>query len=143
MKCILIKAGEKAEIIELKGKRKLEYKKMKELLGFDNPVACASRKIGSKHFDLWLNDEGLLQPSEKRVVAAVLDSSTYTEIFVGNILIANHDSQGNTTGLEDDEIKTIMSKMTWRGNSDCHMYGYFDSGYCVVKANSQVLEYKL
>lgn len=143
MKCILIKAGEKAEIIELKGKRKLEYNKMKELLGFDSPVTCVSRKIGKKHFDLWLDDEGLLKPSEERVVAAVLDSSTCSEILVGNILIANHDSQGNTTGLEDDEIKTIMSKMTWRGNSDCHMYGYFDSGYCVVKANSQVLEYKL
>lgn len=154
MKFILIKAGEKAEVIELQGDT-IDYLKMKEYLQIDSPVTCVERKIGSKYYDLWLDDEGLLKDEESRIVSGVLMHEGSTEILIGNMLILKHDEEGNSIGLTDEEIKELkmpqhivdmddFNKFQGKSIDEDYIFrGYFDDGKCTVKAHSNWLIYTL
>lgn len=65
----------------------------------------ATRKIGNKCFDIFVDDCGLLV--EDPVISAV-DTEGYP-MLAGNLIFANHDDAGNTTSLTDEDIKEIQS----------------------------------
>ena len=154
MKFILIKAGEKAEVIELQGDT-IDYLKMKEYLQIDSPITCVERKIGSKYYDLWLDDEGLLRDEESRIVSGVLMNEGSTELLIGNMLILKHDEEGNSIGLTDEEIKELkmpqhivdmddFNKFQGKSIDEDYIFrGYFDDGKYTVKAHSNWLIYTL
>ena len=63
----------------------------------------ASRKIGRKRFDIYLDDEGLLK--EDNIPSAL--SIDNTEMLVGNLLILKHDNDGEVVGLDKDDMKFV------------------------------------
>ena len=63
------------------------------------------RKIGGKYFDIFCDDEGLLQDPQPPISAYSLE--TREPMLVGNLIIANHDREGNTTDLSDEDIEHI------------------------------------
>ena len=67
----------------------------------------ATRKIGDKYFDLYVDDIGLFV--EKPIVS-VLDTDL-KPMLVGNVIFANHDSRGETTSLTDADIEIINSSV--------------------------------
>lgn len=134
MKVVLFKPNEDAKVVELA--KDHDYTDIKKLLEIDSPLTCIERKIGNKYFDIWCDDEGLLK--DDKIVCGVLLQSEGQEILCGNLLIANHDEEGNTIGLSDKEIKMIMSpesKVSVKGWRDFNKsdedeeiiidYGYF------------------
>ena len=153
MKFILIKAGAKAEVVELQGD-KIDYLKMKELLEIDSPVTCVERKIGNEYYDLWLDDEGLLKPEKDRIVTGFLQFGGQ-ELLVGNMLILKHDEEGNSVGLTDEDLENVFKPYhminmdefrEYEGkdtNQDEIFRGYFDGGTCTIKAHSNWLLYRL
>lgn len=155
MKFVKINAGGLAEIVELEGQDTIDYKKMKELLGFDSPVTVVERKIMGEYYDLWLDDEGLLKDSDERIISGVLVSREGTEYLIGNILILRHDDEGNSIGLNEEQIDKVMfgrnmvdmdDLSDFEGkdkNRDRRIYGYFDNGYLIAKAHSQIIVYEL
>lgn len=68
-----------------------------------NCFDIATRKVGDKVFDIFVDDIGLF--AEEPIVSAI--DSNMKPALVGNLIFANHDREGNTTSLTDDDIKHI------------------------------------
>lgn len=109
---ILIKE-DKVEIVEVENSLIELYK----LLDCDL-IQVVERKIGEKVYDIICDEEGLMKPNFQSAIC-----SNYTENLYGNILIVNHDDEGNFTSLSHDEIIDIhnsifklidLTKMTMR-----------------------------
>lgn len=157
MKFVLIKAGGKAEVIELIDQSTIDYKQMKKFLEIDSPVTVVERCIGGKYFDLWVDDEGLFK--EERIITGIFvnhrKGTAGEELLCGNMLILKHDNEGNSVGLTDEEIKEVtapyniidMDKLRTFANQDINEDQVFDNyigfGECIIKAHSQFLRYSL
>lgn len=84
-------------------------------------IDVAVRKIGNFTYDIICDDEGLLKDS---LPSAVTDKDEVQ--LVGNLLLVNHDEEGNFTSLTDEQIKDlgkhlVMAMMAYRG--DTRVYG--------------------
>lgn len=67
----------------------------------------ARRKIGGKYYDIFVDDEGLLK--EGFIVSAI--DSKGNAMLVGNLIFANHDAEGNTTSLSEEDIANISNNI--------------------------------
>lgn len=65
------------------------------------------RKVGEKIFDIFVDDEGLLK--DNPIPTAF--TSDFEVALVGNLLFANHDAEGNTTSLSDEDIECIINNL--------------------------------
>lgn len=65
----------------------------------------AYRAVGDRAFDIFCDDEGLLKNDS--ILSAV--TSDGEPALVGNLIFANHDCEGRTTSLSDDDIAIILS----------------------------------
>ena len=63
----------------------------------------ATRCIGGKYFDIFVDDNGLFVDDP---IPSALDDS-FNVMLVGNLIFANHDDEGNTTSLSDEDIEMI------------------------------------
>lgn len=63
----------------------------------------AHYRVGDKCFDMFVDDIGLFK--ERRIVSMVDNAGN--PMLVNNIVFANHDAEGNTTSLTDDDIALI------------------------------------
>ena len=71
-----------------------------------------NRKVGDKFFDIYVDDNGLfVKEPRPSFFGKALFSSTYEPMLVGNLLFANHDKEGNTTDLSDEDIEMIKSRI--------------------------------
>ena len=89
-------------------------------------IDVAVRKIGNFTYDIICDDEGLLKDS---LPSAVTDKDEVQ--LVGNLLLVNHDEEGNFTSLTDEQIKDlgkhlVMAMMAYRG--DTRVYGLLKGG---------------
>ena len=76
-----------------------------------DPFDIAVRNVGGRNFDFFVDDNGLF---EENAIPSVVDSAL-NPLLVGNLVIANHDAEGNTTDLSDDDIKVIKNNIEWFG----------------------------
>ena len=102
--------------------RKLIEVECNDLQDYYNALGCdcfdiARIYIGSKKFDCFVDDNGLLK--ENPIPSAV--SKSKEVLLVGNIIFANHDDEGNTTSLTDEDIAIIKRNMALlvKGNNEC------------------------
>lgn len=70
-------------------------------------IDIARRKIGNKYFDIFIDDVGLYDDSP--IVSAIFADGT--PALVGNLIFANHDAQGNTISLSDEDVETITKSI--------------------------------
>lgn len=66
-------------------------------------VTCTEIEIEGKKVDCWSDDEALF--SSRLVPTLYINDDL---IIFGNILFANHDDEGTTTSLSDEDIGLIM-----------------------------------
>lgn len=74
-----------------------------ELLGC-HTIDIVSRKIGGKYFDIICDDEGLFSED---IVVTMIDKQM-NPMLVGNLFICSHDGEGNTIGISEEDISTIV-----------------------------------
>lgn len=79
---------------------------------FCEPLNCdcfdiANKNIGGKHFDIFVDDCGLFKINP---VVSVVDTDG-RPLLVGNLIFANHDTEGNTTDLSQEDVETILSSL--------------------------------
>ena len=111
MKLALVKDG-KVEVVELS--KEHDYRDLKRLLEIDSPLDCIERKVNGKTFDIWIDDEGALKDDEKITAMTIMErkeGKRVCEFILGNLIIAHHDGEGNTTGLSDEEIELVKGAM--------------------------------
>lgn len=105
-KIIVMEVGKAPEQVAVQKHVSLET--LQRYLGEDTVLTVVSRKIGNKWFDIWLDDEGLLKP--KPYIKAICTNAH--EVLCGTLLIAKHDSRGNTIGLTDEECDMVCVYIT-------------------------------
>lgn len=91
---------------------KVYEKECSQLQDYYDALGCdcfdiATRKVGNKYFDMFVDDIGLFRDSP---IPSVLDANMQP-MLVGNVVIANHDDEGNTTSLTDDDITLIKESI--------------------------------
>lgn len=67
----------------------------------------ANRKVGNKRFDIYVDDIGLYRDN---LIVSAIDNENQP-MLVGNLIFANHDSEGNTTSLSDEDIAEITENI--------------------------------
>jgi len=72
-----------------------------------NCFDIAYRKVGGRYFDIFVDDIGLF--AEHPIVSAM--DSAGNPMLVGNLIFANHDAEGNTTSLSDEDISIIKEHL--------------------------------
>jgi len=87
-----------------------DYYKYLECDCFD----ITTRKINGAYFDIFCDDIGLFREDPK--LTAV--SPKNKPMLVGNLIFANHDSEGNTTSLSDEDMVQIISSVKIVGDGN-------------------------
>ncbi|HCJ37841.1 MAG TPA: hypothetical protein DHV37_05890 [Erysipelotrichaceae bacterium] len=64
----------------------------------------ATRKIGDKYYDIFVDDEGLFKDNP---IMSMANIDNGEPMLVGNLIFANHDDEGNTTSLSDEDMNNI------------------------------------
>ena len=73
----------------------------------------ANRKIGNKRYDIFVDDEGLL--IDTPTISAVTPEGF--PMLAGNLIFALHNAEGETIGIEDEDIKNICQNIRYATNS--------------------------
>ena len=89
----------------------------KQLDALYNEIGCdcidiTNRVIGDKPYDIIVDDIGMFKEDAK-VSAVTADGFP---LLVGNLVFANHDGEGSTVGLFDDDIYNITHNLAWIQN---------------------------
>lgn len=71
------------------------------------PFDIVTKEINGRSFDIFVDDVGLFR--EKPVVSAIYKD--HSPALVGNLIFANHDSEGNTTSLSSKDIGIIRNNL--------------------------------
>lgn len=148
MRVVLIKPKEEAKVVELADNHK--YTDIKDLLEISSPLTCVERKIGGQYYDIWCDDEGLLK--DKKYLCGVATGNF--EALCGNLLITHHDEEGNTTGLSEEEIESIMSHIFLNKdflehagylmkNDEAIVFNYGTFGNITMNQNGMFLIYEI
>ena len=75
---------------------------LKKIIGCDY-VACTEIEVEGKNFDIWSDDEALLQ--ENPVPNLFINDNL---ILFGNLIFAKHDDEGATLGIFNSEIRLLQ-----------------------------------
>ena len=75
---------------------------LKKIIGCD-VVTCTEIEVEGKNFDVWSDDEALLQ--ENPVPNLFIDENL---ILFGNLIFAKHDNEGGTIGIYNSEIRLLQ-----------------------------------
>ena len=70
-------------------------------------IDIPTRYIGGRKFDIICDDEALLKDDTK--ISAI--NRNGGAMLGGNLLFCHHDNEGNTVGLEDEEIEFLKDKI--------------------------------
>lgn len=104
MKSILIKDGRiMAYDFDYKG-----IDSIYNLLGFDC-FDVATRTIGGHKVSIYCDDEGCFKTPLVPSIACVDKDGTIQNCIFGNVLIVNHDYDGNMIGLTSKELLDVYS----------------------------------
>lgn len=111
---LLLKIGSQiSEFIEFKSG--VDF--IKEKLEIDSPFTVIRRKIGSRYYDIFCDDEGLLKPDIKCCGLC----KNYNEMLAGNIIIVREDDKQ----FDDEDYKNFMSNVKKNGREI--KTGYYSS----------------
>ena len=97
-----VKNGKELQVVDIADELK-EYYRLIDCSTID----ITMRKVGSTAYDIICDDEGLLKSDP--IVSMISDKyhDKPEPMLVGNLLFAHHDTEGNMTGLTDEEIADI------------------------------------
>ena len=67
-----------------------------------------TRNFNGKYLDIYCDDEGLFKENNQ-VAIVTMDGKRIIEQIVGNVFITNHNEDGDTISLTEDEIASVLS----------------------------------
>lgn len=94
----------KPRVYELEVNSYEDYYPLLECDTFD----IQSRKFNGKYLDIYCDDEGLLKENNNPSILTY-NGNILVEKIVGNVFITNHNSEGDTISLTDEDIKLVLS----------------------------------
>lgn len=94
----------KPRVYELEVNSYKDYYPLLECDTFD----VQSRNFNGKYLDIYCDDEGLFK-EDNQIAIVTMSEDKIVEQIVGNVFITNHNSEGKTISLTEDEIKSVLS----------------------------------
>lgn len=85
---------------------------LQEIVGGYIEIPFLSRDFNDNEIDIIINEEGkFIEGLEPEI--AVIDGTTQRilDIVYGNCIFASHDTEGNTTELNEEQIKIVKDKL--------------------------------
>lgn len=87
------------------------------------------RVIIRDDIDMWIDEEGLLKENPKLNIITYVDGQEIHHIM-GDIFFASHDEDGNTIGLNDEQMVWVANSLqivgkTKTGDEDYFVFGFF------------------
>lgn len=100
MVIVVKKAGYAPEIIKT---NEISLELMQKLVG-----GLIDRFYIGEGIDMWLNDEGKLLGLEPNML--LLDEDGIADLVVGDVFFASSDEEGNTIGLNSDQLEDLTAR---------------------------------
>lgn len=97
--------GNEFEVLNIEGDKEPELEFYYTHIGC-RYIDIVYRKVEDRWFDIVCDNEGLLV--EKPIVTAI-NAEDFSPMLCGTLIFAHHDSEGNLTGLSDEDIKVLKS----------------------------------
>ncbi|MBR3208908.1 MAG: DUF3846 domain-containing protein [Bacilli bacterium] len=82
-----------------------DFYKILECSTFDIQV----RKFKYKWFDIYMDDNGKLKEDNQVSLITIDGYGNPIEFIVGNVFIVNHNEEGDTISLTEEEVKLVLS----------------------------------
>ena len=104
-------------VVDVIDKKDVHEAECNELTDFYKELHCdcfdiVTKKIGNKYYDVFVDDNGLFvdKPIPSMLVRPLF-GSTLEPSLVGNLIFANHDKEGATTSLSDEDVALIKKNI--------------------------------
>lgn len=89
-----------------------ELEDLQEIVGGYIEIPFLSEALYEKGIDIIINEEGKLIDGMRPEIAIVSNRDGRTlDIVFGNCIFASHDDEGNTVGLNDEQIAVVTEKL--------------------------------
>lgn len=75
-----------------------------------NTFDIVRRKIGNNYYDIYCDDEGLFKETRKPS-AITFSGDEIVEVLVGNLFICSCNDNGETIGLNDEQLDEILNNV--------------------------------
>lgn len=92
-----------------------------------------TRNFNGKYLDIYCDDEGLFKEGNKTAIVTINDKGKIVEQIVGTVFIVNHNDEGDTISLTDEEIKLVLSTVETFVTLDANGKGKTALTVCVVE----------
>ena len=107
MKVLVLSNGEFTER-EIKN----ELKDLQEIVGGYIEIPFLSKKFNNNEIDVIINEEGKFIEGLKPEIAVVdEEKGNILDIVYGNCIFASHDEEGNTTELNENQIRIVKEEL--------------------------------
>lgn len=85
---------------------------LQEIVGGYIEIPLLSKEFNENEIDVIINEEGKYIQGLKPEIA-VVDSKTkkILDVVFGNCIFASHDEYGNTTALNDEQVKLVVQEL--------------------------------
>lgn len=104
---VLVMDAEKQELVVREIEDDLD--EFYRIIGNDcRSIDIPSRKVGSKYFDIIVDDEGLLKSNP---ICTGIDAKTGDCMLFGTLIFTNTDDEGRTVSLTDEDIRIISNEL--------------------------------
>lgn len=85
---------------------------LQEIVGGYIEIPFLSQKLFEKDIDIIINEEGKLIDGMKPEIAIVNEKQgNILDIVYGNCIFASHDEEGNTIGLNEEQIQMVTKEL--------------------------------
>lgn len=86
---------------------------LQEIVGGYIEIPFLGNDFNQNKIDIIINDEGKFIEGLNAEIAVVdKESGSVLDIVYGNCIFASHDAEGNTIGLDENQIQFVKKKLT-------------------------------
>ena len=105
---VLVLTNNNFEVKEIKG----ELEDLQKIVGGYIEINYLSRVFHNNDIDVIINDEGKFIDGMRPEIAIVDDETgSILDVVMGNCIFASHDEEGNTIGLNEEQLYIVMQEL--------------------------------
>ena len=105
---VLVLSGSEFEVREIEN----TLEDLQSIVGGYIEIPLLSRKFYNNGIDVIINEEGKLMENIKPEIAIVNSTGKIVDVVMGNCIFASHDSEGNTTALNKEQIAIVKEELS-------------------------------
>lgn len=85
---------------------------LQKIVGGWIEIPFLSRRFADEDIDMIINEEGKLIGLEPQIALLQKETFKLLDLVMGNCIFASHDEEGNTIGLNDEQIQIVKEELS-------------------------------